>query len=417
MRIAIANWSRRRVGGTETYLDSIIPELHRRGHAVAFWSETDQPEDREPVMLPPGGVHFNVASTGLQGALDALRRWAPDVVYAHGFLEPRVESQVQTIAPAIFFAHNFYGTCISGHKARRLPTLSPCSARFGLGCFLHFYPHRCGGWSPSSLLKQYRTQSRRLRLLSGYQLVLTASEHMRNEYLRHDLPSDRLRQIGLPIQSHKLETAESRRSTLDEGPLRLLFAGRMDYLKGGRILLDAIAVARSRLGRPLHLVLAGSGPDLEALGKRAVALQADDPQLSIEFTGWVDSARLQALFAQAHLLVLPSLWPEPFGMVGLEAGLHRLPTAAFAVGGIPDWLKDGVNGYLAPGDRPSARGLAEAIVKCVHDPEIHRQLREGAIGVARQFSMERHLAALMQVFEEVVDRDPAADLHFVPGNG
>ena len=60
--------------------------------------------------------------------------------------------------------------------------------------------------------------------------------------------------------------------------------------------------------------------------------------------------------ASADLLVVPSLWPEPFGLVGLEGARSRLPAAAFAVGGIPDWLRSGVNGYLAPGDPPTPAG-------------------------------------------------------------
>ena len=53
------------------------------------------------------------------------------------------------------------------------------------------------------------------------------------------------------------------------------------------------------------------------------------------------------------LLVVPSVWPEPFGLVGPEAAHHGVPSAAFAVGGIPEWLVDGVSGHLAAGDRPT----------------------------------------------------------------
>ena len=97
---------------------------------------------------------------------------------------------------------------------------------------------------------------------------------------------------------------------------------------------------------------------------------------------------------------MPSLWPEPFGLVGLEAARHRLPVAAFAVGGIPDWLRPGVNGYLAPGDPPTARGLADAIIACLKDPETHARLRDGAGRVAAEFSLDRHMDALMRVLND-----------------
>jgi glycosyltransferase involved in cell wall biosynthesis len=73
------------------------------------------------------------------------------------------------------------------------------------------------------------------------------------------------------------------------------------------------------------------------------------------------------------------------------------------VGGIPDWLSEGVNGYLAPGDPPTAAGLSEAIVKCLHDPSVYARLRIGAVHMARRFSMEAHLSALLEVFEKVAN--------------
>ena len=56
---------------------------------------------------------------------------------------------------------------------------------------------------------------------------------------------------------------------------------------------------------------------------------------------------VRALLASAGLLVVPSLWPEPFGLVGFEAAAHGVPVAGFRVGGIPEWLIDGVTGHLA----------------------------------------------------------------------
>ncbi len=95
---------------------------------------------------------------------------------------------------------------------------------------------------------------------------------------------------------------------------------------------------------------------------------------------------------------MPSLWPEPFGLSGLEAGRFGLPTTAFAVGGIPEWLTDGVNGAIASLDGVRATSLAHAIERCL-DPNHHAQLRDGAREVAGRYTMERHLAALLPALE------------------
>jgi glycosyltransferase involved in cell wall biosynthesis len=136
--------------------------------------------------------------------------------------------------------------------------------------------------------------------------------------------------------------------------------------------------------------------------------RAENPNLNIEFTGWLDSSQLDQLMLYSGLLVVPSTWPEPFGLVGVEAGLRGLPAAAFAVGGIPEWLSDGVNGRLAPGDPPNAAGLARAIVECVRDPAEHMRLRRGALEMASSFGLNAHLNALLAILAQAAGLQPAA---------
>jgi len=68
----------------ETYISTIIPGVHRLGHTLAFWSELNQPADREPVPLPDGAPAWCVSEVGVQAALAALREWHPDLIYSHG---------------------------------------------------------------------------------------------------------------------------------------------------------------------------------------------------------------------------------------------------------------------------------------------------------------------------------------------
>ena len=192
MRIAIVNWSSRKVGGAEAYLDLIIPELVRAGHQVAFWHENDKPVSREQIGLPEETANWCVAQLGAESALGELRRWSPDVIYAHGLLDPRLESSILDIAPAVFFAHNYYGTCISGSKSWSNRTVRPCDRAFGPLCLVHYFPHRCGGLNPLTMLSDYRRQGLRLELLHRYKHVITGSEHMRAEYANHGLKAQHI---------------------------------------------------------------------------------------------------------------------------------------------------------------------------------------------------------------------------------
>src|SRR6266446_4306215 len=139
MRILIVNWSIRKIAGTEDYLNNVVPELHLRGHELAFAHEVDLPIDRERIALPDGTPFWDVSKLGMQQVLEAMEAWKPDLIYAHGLLDPRFESGFVKIAPSVYFAHNYYGTCISGLKTFQFPTVRPCGRRFGPACLLHYF--------------------------------------------------------------------------------------------------------------------------------------------------------------------------------------------------------------------------------------------------------------------------------------
>jgi len=260
---------------------------------------------------------------------------------------------------------------------------------------------------------EYRNQAERLGLLRRYRAIVTSSAHMRDEYLRNGFDSSKVI-VSSYLPEAKLATAnafgkwESPVSppTTDKSsssPVRLLFIGRLERLKGGAILLDALPIVAAALDRPIELVLGGDGLDRTLWKGRAKAISDKDARVKVVFEGWLNRELMAELQRSSDLLVVPSLWPEPFGKVGPESGLKSLPAAAFAVGGIPEWLFPGINGHLAPANPPTAGGLADAIVKCLEDPAEHQRLRVGALAVAQRFDLHRHVSQLSQLFERIAE--------------
>lgn len=394
MRIAILSCNRRKVGGLETYLDAVIPALKRVNSEVAFFHEYDGPSSRDQIALDEETPAWCVAEVGAERALAELRGWSPDVIYAHGLNDPRLEASTLELAPAVFFAHAYHGTCISGSKSWSNGTVRPCNRTFGPLCLSHYYPHRCGGLNPLTMIKEYRRQATRLELLKRYRYVVTGSEHMRLEYANHGL---NVRHVPLFVPTDGTVPGTPESSTY----WRILFLGRMDRLKGGLMLLDSLPKVRQSLNRPLHVTFAGDGSQRRLWESRAASMQASVEGLSFEFPGWVNGDAYETLLASSDLLVMPSVWPEPFGLSGPQAGLRGVPAVAFDLGGISDWLKDGVNGYLAPANPPTAQGLAEAVIKCLRDPLIYRQQRTGAAKMAQSLSAEDHVSKLMAIFKEI----------------
>lgn len=394
MRVAVASWTARFAGGIESYLAAVMPALRREGLEVAFFHEVDEPAQRDRIDAGAHGDVFSVAASGVETAIAGLSKWSPDVLYMHGLHDVRTVNRLLDLAPSVTFVHTYIGTCISGTKMHTRPHPVACSRRFGPACLALYFPRGCGGNSPVTMVKLYRSHLEWQQTLLKQTAVITHSEHMKNELAMHGIPAS--------VVSYPISMPAHEQPAAAVPPNDILFAGRMDRLKGGAILLDALPQIRRDLNRPLHVQFAGDGPQRSSWEKRAAEIHGADPQISIGFPGWSGEAQLSAQMRASKLLVVPSVWPEPFGSVGMSAARCGVPAAAFAVGGIPQWLHDGVNGHLAPALPPTVAGLAAAVVRCLRDPRHYEQLSRGAREMAARFSMERHLPGLIEVFERVV---------------
>jgi glycogen(starch) synthase len=158
---------------------------------------------------------------------------------------------------------------------------------------------------------------------------------------------------------------------------RLVALGRAVPEKGFDTFFAALALLKES-GREFTASLAGDGPDLRALIGLAGRLG-----LPVDFPGILDAEQVATLYRSAAVVVMPSRWEEPFGLVALEAQLAGRPVVACRVGGIPSFVTDGETGLLVPKDDPPA--MAAAIARVLDDPELTRRL----VAAARPSALER----------------------------
>jgi glycosyltransferase involved in cell wall biosynthesis len=386
MRIVVAHDSINTEGGVESYLLSVILELRARGHQLALvyhWRNTSR-----SALRSSAHVALGIEEHGLDGVLDALRKWQPDVCYSHNMGPLEVDRALLGEQPVVKMLHGYFGTCISGLKMHAFPSPKACHRVFGVPCLALYFPRRCGQLSPGAMMRGYRWSREQGALFSRYATVVVASRHMGDEVARHRVPRERIAVLPLfPTVTSEGATARGEADTV-------LFGGRMTSLKGGDVLINAASVAMRVLGRPIRLVFAGEGPQKEAWRSLAakVSVQA-------EFTGWVDFEERQRIYARSMLVAVPSLWPEPFGLIGLDAAALGRPAVAFDVGGIRDWLTDGVNGRLV---KPSAgaEGLGEAMAALLKSPAERERMGREALAVAQRMSVSAHVDRLETVLRD-----------------
>jgi len=176
------------------------------------------------------------------------------------------------------------------------------------------------------------------------------------------------------------------------GEPEVLFVGQVIRGKGVDLLLQALG----QVPGDWHATIVGTGNHLDPCRRLAETLGI---AARVEFAGWVPHQALEPFYARAAVCVVPSRWPEPFGMVGVEAMARGRPVIGFAVGGIPDWLDDGVTGILIP-EADTAR-LGAAIAELLAQPARAEALgRAGVERVRVRFQPDQYLDRLMQILRE-----------------
>ena len=174
----------------------------------------------------------------------------------------------------------------------------------------------------------------------------------------------------------------------------VLFLGRLDARKSPDVLLRASREAL-RANPSARLVFGGDG-NVGHYRNMAVELGIAD---RCEFLGWVTGKDKERLFSEAGAYCLPSK-NEGMPMSVLEAMAHGIPTIATPVGGVPQVIEDGVDGFLIPVD--DERRLSELLCRLLGDPELRRNVGSaGREKISREFDVEKNIARLVDLYSEL----------------
>ena len=186
----------------------------------------------------------------------------------------------------------------------------------------------------------------------------------------------------------------------------ILFAGRIERLKGVETLLRAMCLLRHEHPEVMDntcLAIVGGDPwadDLDAEMARLQALRTElDVHDMVTFLGAKDQKTLPYYYAAAAFVVMPSHY-ESFGMVALEAMAMGTPVIASEVGGLVHLVKPGYNGLHVPVGDPVA--LADRVYDLITNVEHRERLGRQAHQYARQFDWNRIAGRILALYRELV---------------
>jgi glycosyltransferase involved in cell wall biosynthesis len=363
-------------GGVEQILQDTARGLAARGWPQGLLHADAQPQGDYLSAFDQAGTGDSLISA-----------FAPDVLFLHKVEDPARVADLARRYPTVRMVHDHDLVCPRRHKYLPL-TGRICDRPAGLACYLNlcWLQRAATGAALPIALKGTGEVKAAIRAHREVRLLMVGSRWMERELVMNGLDPRRVA-ILPPIPAALAEA----RPVPPSGKPDILFVGQVIRGKGVDLLLEALA----RVPGDWHATVVGAGNHLDACRALAGELRIAD---RVTFAGWIPHHSLESYYARAAVCVVPSRWPEPFGMVGIEAMARARPVVAFAVGGIPDWLIDGVTGILAPAADTLALGAG--IAALLEDPERAAALgRAGLARVREDFRPDGYLDHLMRMLE------------------
>ena len=315
----VSEWSPNNFGGVSSQVALLSEWLEKRGHSVVVMHK--EGESGENTIRVKSIVPFEhyVVPPCFWEIKKTISKIEPDVVHVH---------------------HSFTPLSVLAVRA--------CS-KLGLPCVLTNHSLPPAGdidyWLKISYIAPYRWLLRPTIVTA----VSTAAANFIQDFLGL---KTRVRVIPNAVDTEKFKPGLAERDDC------ILYIGRLVRRKGIHVLIEAFKILRRR-GCNVKLIIGGKGYMEPFL--KFMASDSDN----IIFLGAVSEEIKPALFAKAKVFVLPSLAGESFGVVLLEALSSGTPVVATRVGGIPEIVANGEEGFIVePGDPEE---LAEAIAFLLSD--------------------------------------------------
>jgi glycosyltransferase involved in cell wall biosynthesis len=245
-----------------------------------------------------------------------------DVAHLHQAEDPALVGELRKRMPTLLSVHG-YPACTS--QVYYFAPGQQCTRAHGPGCVPNLALRGCAHMrDPRYLPTTYRQAGRAVSALRDCDLAISYSSAVDRHLAANGIAPRRIVPLFTTVPPVSGSGHQDRR--------RVVFAGRLVAPKG----VDTLIRAARELP-DADFVICGDGWDMRRLRRLASHLEVSE---RVRFRGWLAPEELARELADASVVAIPSLWPEPFGLVGIEAQARGRPAVAYRVGGIAEWIGD-----------------------------------------------------------------------------
>ncbi|MFC3199360.1 glycosyltransferase family 4 protein [Parapedobacter deserti] len=377
-------------GGAEISLKLIVEGMQARGHEVSVLSMKP-----EPGLQTDSVNGIRVYRAGLHNRYWPFQKERPGKLSRLAWhLQDRYNRSMQTYVrevlrverPAVVSCHNLVGWSVAvWDEVRRaeIPVvqvlhdmylLSPNSTLFSKG---HSGPKR--SFMERLLRIGYRQRSNRLTAVVGI------SRSILNRFASYGYFTQTARYVV--HNARVIPESNPLRLRVADQPLTVGYIGTLSTVKGVAWLIHQFR--QSGIDGTLRIAGRGKEEDERYLNDLA------EGDSRIVFAGYADP---QHFYRNIDVLVVPSLWEEPLGMVAVEGLANNLPVIASNRGGLRETVKDGKNGILC--DPSESDSLGRALRMVWQDVGLYNRLaKEARASVAEYISVERMVSEYENILE------------------
>lgn len=414
MKVLVCNKFYRPVGGPETVVFDTIRELEARGHTPIPFA-VEHPENRESeyskYFVPD--IDYNARQSK---GIGRLVKEASDIIYSREARQ-KIETLIADTRPDIAHAHNIYHqlspSILVALRKAGIPTILTLHDAKLLCANMLFLTHgkvceKCAGkWFHHAVLNKCVKDSYAgsavccveeviHRLTGVYErnvdLFITPSQFLKGRMVKYG----RLRADQIEVLPNYADL-RSISPSYDPGDYGL-FIGRIEPLKGVLTLLRACGDVGG-----FEIRFAGRGPLMEECER----IVSEEGLTNAKLLGFQTGEDFTRQLTQSRFVVLPSECHENCPMSILEAFSAGKPVIASNLGGIPELIDHGVDGLIF--EAGNAGELASCMRQLIENPEMAREMgKRGRAKVEERYSIEKHMQALLGIYERVLDRSHEA---------
>lgn len=376
-------------GGSSIYMFTLKKELEKKGHLVKTLSSDYNNKEYFNDFSFRG---FNTKSlrrvflylfnfSSYNSIKKLLKDFNPDIVHLHYIFSqtsPSVLLPLKDI-PTVMTLHDGSMVC----PLNRLnPSFEICNRSFG-----GYHCIKCLGKKYFYELIRNKIYK---KLLKNIDIFIAPSKNIEEYFNNQEFIKNKLKVIynGINLLEY---------SKITKGN-DLLYIGTLSKQKGVEYLLKAMLLIIEKFPTA-HLNIVGDGEEKNNLEKLTKKLKLEK---YVTFSGRIPNKKIGEYYKKATIVVIPSICPESFSLVGLEAMSAGRSVIGTCLGAIPEWLDEGITGYLVKAKNP--KQIAEKATQLFSDRKLIEQMGKNTRKKAEQFSIEKHANKIEKIYLKVIKK-------------